>query len=270
MVDKTLPLSVPTSNDKDVVTQAAQPSVQTVQVPPKPELFGEGLMSSPLSSMVVPAVLWVLILFSVVTWATLLIKGVQFSRFRRQNKQFNHKFWQSSDLAEGAKLAQQSHGALASLTRVGIDVISGNDISVQRRELAQKINRGERLERSLRGQIQRERRKLESGLAIVASVGSTAPFIGLFGTVWGIMEALIRIGATGEAGLNSVAVPIGHALIATGIGIGAAVPAVLVYNYFVRCFKLSTGDMEAFSEEFYSLAQESAFSTDLQHDGSGI
>ncbi|WP_409161724.1 MotA/TolQ/ExbB proton channel family protein [Pectobacterium sp. B2J-2] len=124
--------------------------------------------------------------------------------------------------------------------------------------------------RSLRQQIQRERRSLESGLAIVASIGSTAPFIGLFGTVWGIMEALIRIGVTGEAGLDSVAGPIGHALIATGIGIAAAVPAVLVYNYFVRRFKLAIGDMEAFAEEFYSLAQETAFSHKLNSDSGGI
>ncbi|CAI2527446.1 Biopolymer transport protein exbB [Serratia ficaria] len=233
-------------------------------------------MNSPLSAIVVPAVLAVLIFFSVVTWATMLIKGVQFTRFRRQNKRFTHWFWKSATLSEGRDVVQQSQGSLARLAQVGIDVVcgvdggKGNDITARRRALGQQINRSERLERSLHQQIQHERRSLESGLAIVASIGSTAPFIGLFGTVWGIMEALIRIGATGEAGLDSVAGPIGHALIATGIGIAAAVPAVLVYNYFVRRFKLAVGDMEAFAEEFYSLAQETVFSHDQNSDGGGL
>lgn len=257
-------LAAPTPSTSNTATETAVPSQ------PETALFGNELLSSPLSSLVVPTVLGVLIFFSVVTWAALLIKGVQFSRFRRQNKQFSYQFWKSPDLVEGGQVARQSQGSLARIARVGLDVISGNDISTHRRELARKINRGERLERSLRQQILRERRVLEGGLAIVASIGSTAPFIGLFGTVWGIMEALVRIGITGEAGLDSVAGPIGHALIATGIGIAAAVPAVLVYNYFVRRFKLASGDMEAFAEEFYSLAQETGFSTELQHDGSGI
>lgn len=234
-----------------------------------PALFGEGLMSSPFSSMVVPAVLGVLIFFSVITWAVLLIKSVQFIRFRRQNKHFVHRFWDSGELAEGWAVAQKSRGSLSRLANIGAGVLSGNDISAHRRELAKKINRGERMERSLRQQIQTERRSLESGLTILASIGSTAPFIGLFGTVWGIMEALIRIGASGEAGLDSVAGPIGHALIATGIGIAAAVPAVLVYNYFIRNLKLATGDMESFAEEFYSLAQENGFYLDGQ-DGWSI
>ncbi|TCL06260.1 MotA/TolQ/ExbB proton channel family protein [Sodalis ligni] len=243
----------------------------TLLAPPQtnPALFGEGLMSSPFSSMVVPTVLGVLIFFSIITWAVLLIKSVQFIRFRRQNKRFASRFWESGELAEGWAVAQKSRGSLSRLANIGVDVLSGNDISAHRRELAKKINRGERMERSLRQQIQTERRSLESGLTILASIGSTAPFIGLFGTVWGIMEALIRIGASGEAGLGSVAGPIGHALIATGIGIAAAVPAVLVYNYFIRNLKLATGDMESFAEEFYSLAQETGFYLDGQ-DGWSI
>ncbi|WP_409161723.1 hypothetical protein [Pectobacterium sp. B2J-2] len=109
------------------------------------EFFGEGLMNSPLSTMVVPAVLGVLIFFSVVTWATLLIKGVQFTRFRRQNKQFAHWFWKSANLSEGCDVAQQSQGSLARLAQVGIDVVCGNDIPTRRHGLAQQINRSERL-----------------------------------------------------------------------------------------------------------------------------
>lgn len=224
-------------------------------------MFGQSILASPVAGYVVPAVLWVLILFSVISWAMLLIKGVQFGRFKSQSRRFLREFWKSRDLSEGAKTAQESSGALAHLARTGVDVVSGNDIADHRRGLAQQINRSDRLERSLRRQIQTERRSLENGLAVLASIGSTAPFIGLFGTVWGIMEALVRIGITGQADLGSVAGPIGHALIATGVGIAAAVPAVLIYNFFVRKLKLANGDMDTFAEEFYSLAQETSFST---------
>ncbi len=94
---------------------------------------------------------------------------------------------------------------------------------------------------------------------MVASIGSTSPFIGLFGTVWGIMEALKGISAAGSASLETVAGPIGAALVATGVGIAVAVPAVLVYNYFLRRLKLTAADLDDFAHDFYSLAQKSAF-----------
>ena len=126
-------------------------------------------------------------------------------------------------------------------------------------DLSQAINHQDRLERALRQQIVRERRSLETGLAVVASIGSTSPFIGLFGTVWGIMEALKGISAAGSASLETVAGPIGAALVATGVGIAVAVPAVLVYNYFLRRLKLTAADLDDFAHDFYSLAQKNAF-----------
>lgn len=242
--------------------QAGGPAQQQghTEQPAPPHMMGDSLLQSSFSGAVVPTVLWVLILFSVVSWAMLLIKGVQFSRFKSQNSRFNRAFWKSRDLEEGAKVAEKSSGPMAHLARTGASVVAGTDVAEKYRQLGDKINRSDRLERSLKRQIQSERRSLESGLAILASIGSTAPFIGLFGTVWGIMEALVRIGLTGQADLGSVAGPIGHALIATGVGIFAAVPAVLIYNFFVRKLKLAAGDLESFAESYYSLAQESAFS----------
>jgi biopolymer transport protein ExbB len=115
------------------------------------------------------------------------------------------------------------------------------------------------LERYLRQQLQKERHALDSGLAILASIGSTAPFVGLFGTVFGIMRALTDIGKAGSASLDVVAGPIGEALVATGIGIAVAVPAVLAYNYFVRRVKLIGADLEDFATDFVNLAQRSQF-----------
>jgi biopolymer transport protein ExbB len=134
----------------------------------------------------------------------------------------------------------------------------------QANDLSQSINHQDRLERALRQQIVRERRSLETGLAILASIGSTSPFIGLFGTVWGIMSALKGISAAGSASLETVAGPIGAALVATGVGIAVAVPAVLVYNYFLRRLKLTAADLDDFAHDFYSLAQKHAFRVQLQ------
>lgn len=237
----------------------AQQGAAHTEQPALPPMVGDSLLHSPFSQAVVPGVLWVLIAFSVVSWAMLLIKGTQFSRFKSSNKHFSREFWKSSDLSESAEIAASSSAPMAHLARTGNEVVQGTDIPERYRNLGDKINRSDRLERSLKRQIQRERRSLESGLAILASIGSTAPFIGLFGTVWGIMEALVRIGATGQADLGSVAGPIGHALIATGVGIFAAVPAVLIYNFFIRKLKLAASDLELFAEDYYCLAQQSGF-----------
>ena len=111
------------------------------------------------------------------------------------------------------------------------------------------------LERNLKQQVLRERRTLEGGLAVLASVGSTAPFVGLFGTVWGIMSAMKDISRIGNASIDVVAGPIGEALVATGIGIAVAIPAVLAFNFFVRRVKSVTADLDDFANDFLNLAQ---------------
>ena len=112
----------------------------------------------------------------------------------------------------------------------------------------------ELIERSLRQQLQKEKAKLDTGLGWLASIGTTAPFIGLFGTVWGIMHALKDISAQGNASLEVVAGPIGEALTTTAIGIGVAIPSVVAYNYFLRRIKLLITDIENFSEDIARLA----------------
>ena len=113
--------------------------------------------------------------------------------------------------------------------------------------------------RAMRASFQREMDVVESSLSFLASVGSVSPYVGLFGTVWGIMSALKGISAAGSASLETVAGPIGAALVATGVGIAVAVPAVLVYNYFLRRLKLTAADLDDFAHDFYSLAQKNAF-----------
>ena len=213
-------------------------------------------LASPLES-IESAVIWLLVAFSVATWGLALLKGVQFTRLKTQDRKFHKQFWAASSLDSAADFANSLPGAAARVALAGYAAIQVSDH--QNADLSQSINHQDRLERALRQQIVRERRSLETGLAILASIGSTSPFIGLFGTVWGIMSALKGISAAGSASLETVAGPIGAALVATGVGIAVAVPAVLVYNYFLRRLKLTSADLDDFAHDFYSLAQKHSF-----------
>ncbi|QHG67570.1 MotA/TolQ/ExbB proton channel family protein [Pseudomonas putida] len=214
------------------------------------------LLASPLES-VESAVIWLLVGFSVVTWGLALVKVAQFIRLKNQDKRFHQQFWAASSLDSAAEISHELPGPAARVAQSGYAAIAVGEAHAS--DLSHAINHQDRLERALRQQIVRERRSLETGLAVVASIGSTSPFIGLFGTVWGIMEALKGISAAGSASLETVAGPIGAALVATGVGIAVAVPAVLVYNYFLRRLKLTAADLDDFAHDFYSLAQKSAF-----------
>ena len=220
------------------------------------------LLASPLES-IESAVIWLLVVFSVATWGLALLKAVQFGRLKAQDRRFHKRFWAASSLDSAAELSETQPGAAARVAQAGYAAIQVGE-APPANDLSQAINHQDRLERALRQQIVRERRSLETGLAVVASIGSTAPFIGLFGTVWGIMEALKSIGETGSASLEAVAGPIGHALIATGVGIAVAVPAVLIYNFFLRRLKLASADMDDFAHDFDALASRSAFSISRQ------
>jgi biopolymer transport protein ExbB len=113
------------------------------------------------------------------------------------------------------------------------------------------LNRSEFVDRALRQAVTRESMNLESGMTVLATVGSTAPFIGLLGTVWGIYGALIKIGATGQASIDAVAGPVGEALIMTAVGLFVAIPAVLAYNYFVRVNRDTYSKFDTFAHDLH-------------------
>lgn len=208
-------------------------------------------------TLIVEGSLWLLIIFSVITWSLIVVKGIQNYRLGQQNKTFSQQFWQASDLNQAAHLESQT-GSLARLAQVGFDTLSTSQQGAIH-NLEHNWDRQDLLERHLRQQIQRERRSLENGLAVLASIGSTAPFVGLFGTVFGIIHALSAITSNASASIEIVAGPIGEALIATGIGIAVAIPAVLAYNFFIRRLKLALADLDDFGTDFVSLAQKIGF-----------
>jgi biopolymer transport protein ExbB len=205
-------------------------------------------------TVIIDGTLYTLLAFSVATWSLIVFKAWQFARNGLHNRRFISVFWNVPDLAAAealplltargpnARIASRGFGWLAEM-----QATAGQSIKFRGTP-------AELLEQTLKMQTQEEQRALESGLTLLASIGSTAPFIGLFGTVLGIMHALHEIGQSGSASLDVVAGPIGDALIATAIGIAVAVPAVLAYNFFVRRAKHHRQMLENFAEGFLHLA----------------
>lgn len=206
---------------------------------------------------IVDLVLYFLALLSVVVWAVAIAKAFMFFRIGRQNRKFMQAFADIQHLRGLSTLAKSAKGNLARICQSGINEL----LSIQQNHIAFK-NQREMLVHALSSQAHVEQHRMEKGLAILASIGSTAPFIGLFGTVWGIMHALKDISATGSAGLDVVAGPIGEALIATAIGIATAVPAVLAYNYFLRKVKVGKAQMEHFGSAFQYLSLKSGLGSE--------
>ena len=207
-------------------------------------------MSDAISEVIVRGTLFVLLAFSIATWAFVLLKGIQAGRSGGQDKRSRRVLGSRGTLPTHEELKDQD-GPAVRVALAGVE--AWDDVRDLGPDGPHELKR-ELLERSLGRQIQRERRRSEGGLAVLASIGTTSPFVGLFGTVWGIMHALKRISGAGSASLDVVAGPIGEALVATGVGIAVAVPAVLAYNYFVRRLKLQTGQLEELASSIVTAA----------------
>jgi biopolymer transport protein ExbB len=210
------------------------------------------------SALIVDATLWILIGFSVVTWALILIKGIQHLRISQHNRSYGKKFWGAQDFQAAAAL-EGNKGPAARVADIGFTTLIEADGGTTTHDLEHTGDRQELLDRRLRQQMQKERGALESGLAILATIGSISPFVGLFGTVWGIMGALTSISKSGSASLDVVAGPIGEALVATAVGIAVAVPAVIGYNFFIRRNKVIWAFLDDFAIDFVHLALKTSF-----------
>jgi biopolymer transport protein ExbB len=195
------------------------------------------------------AVFGILITMSIVSWFFIILKSIRVARIRTTSSHVVSSFWKTSPDQAIAWLEQQPDWEPFSKIALDGEFAVAHHDHLTTEKAAGTLHRAEFLDRSLRSAVEREMGRLETGLTVLASVGSTAPFIGLFGTVWGIFHALVRIGATGEASLDRVAGPVGEALIMTALGLAVAVPAVLGYNLLVRNNRVIISGFQAFAED---------------------
>ena len=216
------------------------------------------------ASAVVQAVMALLASVSFMSWYYIFMKWFAVRQAREKTEGFERDFWSGGNLTNlynSAVNDRHNAGSMERIFEAGFREFT--KLRGQKNLDPKDIVDGAR--RAMRATYQREMDGLESHLAFLASVGSVSPYIGLFGTVWGIMHALKDISQAGSASLDVVAGPIGEALIATAIGIATAIPAVLADNNFLRQVKLTEADLENFATDFLHLALKTGFSLNKEH-----
>ncbi len=196
-------------------------------------------------------VLGVLLLLSVVSWYLIVTRAVENFMANRRADAFLTQFWQASSLAdvEATLRAHPADNAFAALVQKSVAARAHGG----KESLAAAGGMAEYLTRTLNNEVDREAAAAEYGLTILASAGSAAPYVGLFGTVWGIYHALVEIGLSGQGNLEKVAGPVGEALIMTALGLAVAIPAVLAYNAFNRRNRMWLARLESFAHDLYVL-----------------
>lgn len=195
-----------------------------------------------------------LLLMSIVTWYVILAKAWQHLRIRRAAGALD-AFWAATSLPEAVALlaARAPASPLTALAAQGLQAASHfEQQAANPAALGSALDRSEFLTRALRQSIGRSTARLEGSLTALASIGATAPFVGLFGTVWGIYHALVRIGAGGQANLQQITGPVGEALIMTALGLAVAIPAVLAYNALTRANRVLLAELDAFAHDLHA------------------
>ncbi len=196
---------------------------------------------------VAKSTLVLMVIMSAGTWYILIVKLIEQSRLMAQATAAEKNFWTAASVAEGATRLKEN-STFRGIVEDGLRATEHHDGS-----LTDHIDLHEWVTMSLQRSVDAVNARLQGGLAFLASVGSTSPFIGLFGTVWGILNALVNIGLSGQASIDKVAGPVGEALIMTAIGLMVAVPAVLAYNWLTRRNKLVMDRLRNFSADLHAL-----------------
>jgi len=191
-----------------------------------------------------------LAIMSILSIYWIVVNFVKNLRLRASSDRVVSTFWETPNAQDAIRFMEEQ-GRFEPFSKIALDAAQAA-AHHQRHEgsrLVESLNRSEFVDRALRQGVTRESSKLEAGLTVLATVGSTAPFVGLLGTVWGIYHALIRISATGQASIDAVAGPVGEALIMTAIGLFVAIPAVLAYNFFTRLNRVTNNKFDTFAHD---------------------
>jgi biopolymer transport protein TolQ len=210
---------------------------------------------------VVKAVLLILVAFSVGSWGIIIYKLIQISRARRESERFIAIFWESKNLAAihtasvglkrspVAQVFRAGYQELLQLTRAKRQAVGAEG------GFSTDLGGVQNVTRAMKRQANVELTKLEAGVTFLATTGSTSPFVGLFGTVWGIMTAFLGLSAAHTSNIQAVAPGIAEALITTAVGLVAAIPAQLFYNQLVARTRVLAIEMDNFTSEFLNIAE---------------
>ena len=221
--------------------------------------FSSSLLGMVLNAgLMVKFVLLILLIFSVVSWAIIFLKYKYYRNIKKENEEFSNEYLKSSKLSDILPAAKKyKYSTTAEVFRAGYAELTSVNKLVTKAPAGDEISLSsvDNINRSLNKACNTEMTKLESTLGFLATTGSSSPFIGLFGTVWGIMDTFKGIGARGSATLAVVAPGISEALIATAAGLAAAIPAVIFYNYFLNQSKDMVHEMDNFAAEFLNIVE---------------
>lgn len=214
------------------------------------------------ASLIELGVLLLLVATSIASWALIAMKAAQLRKARAQSVSFLDTFWKASRLEAIYSSAQQlTHSPLSKVFRAGYEELSRLSQARDQKEgaMAERLGGIENVERALTRAATAEITSMESTIPFLGTVGAAAPFVGLFGTVVGILSAFNEISEAGNANLATVAAPIGNALFATAAGLFAAIPAVVAYNHFVSRIRIFDTEMSNFSADFLNIVKRHFF-----------
>jgi len=212
------------------------------------------------SGPVVQSILYLLILFSIVSWGIIAQKYRQIRRAKRESEKFIEIFWERRNLSSihdasreltaspVGQVFRSGYEELIRVSRSKKDSLPGDSLTTE-------LGGVENVSRAMKRATSVETTKLEKHCSFLATTASSAPFVGLFGTVWGIMNAFRGLSVTHSSSIQAVAPGIAEALIATAVGLAAAIPALMAYNYFVQEIKVLVVEMDNFAHEFLNIAE---------------
>lgn len=247
-----------TAASAEAAPAAAEAPAADASVPaaePKPEVVDQYSLSHLIKegTLVDQATLAIMLIMSMFTWYILITKIIDLAKLSTQAKEAR-KFWKAANVSAGLSTLKEG-SPYRFIAESGISASEHHEGA-----LLEQIDLNSWVTMSIQRSVEKVQSRLGEGLTFLATVGSTAPFIGLFGTVMGIYHALVAIGSTGNSSIDKVAGPVGSALIMTAIGLGVAVPAVLGYNYLLRRNKAAMEDINAFGADLHSVVLSGAMS----------
>jgi biopolymer transport protein ExbB len=207
-----------------------------------------------------------LIAMSIASWYVIVTKALQLFQYRRSARAAGHEFWDATDLKMGMATLGTGN-PFSAIAEAGVTAMEHH--VAHKGHLHDELSVSDWITLSLRQAIDETQARLQTGMAVLASVGSTAPFVGLFGTVWGIYHALVAIGTSGQASIDKVAGPVGEALIMTALGLAVAIPATFGYNALVRGNKSVIAKMNKFGFDLHALFVTGSRAKDAASNASG-